>query len=390
MTSRCRHIGEMRFGEHSSLDAASACREYGCRKPLIVLDHGLAERRLAEGILKSFAEAGLACEVYDKVLPSPDIAVIDEAAAMARGMDCDCIIGIGGGSAIDTAKAAAMLAANEGETWSYLINGGGGTFAEPSRARLILVPTTAGSGAELTALSAIFNTRNKVKDNMMADIFADLILLDPTLTVTCPPFLTYISAMDALSHSLERLTNKGSNPHGNMIAGQCIEWIAGNLPVVLKDPDNLDARGKLQLASHYCMDFTIEYMGARANLNHAVAGAIGYRYHLEHGHAVALALPATLRFMAQSGCRREELSLAAARMGLVPSDMPGTETASAIEQMNRTMKLPSLKSLGVQPEDLLECLPVILGPWRVRLNNAAAVPDEDDLRRILADMYNFS
>jgi len=384
-----KHVGETWFGEQIALETGHCFQQLGSKKVLVIADKGIRQLESINAVVKSIETAGAQTVVYNEILPSPTDVKIDEVARISRTENVDGILGIGGGSTIDVAKAASVLQTNPGVAHDYLLNGGKKRFTELPKAKLVLVPTTAGAGAELTVLSAVFNTQERLKDNMMVDIFADMILLDPCLTVTCSPFFTYISAMDALSHSIERFTNKGSNPRGNMIAGQCIEFIWRSLPKVLENPYDLNARGELLLASHYCMDFTIEYMSARANLNHAIAGALGYAYHLDHGHAVAMALPAYMRFISKSRKVDKECKIISQKMGLDYSDKGyGFAVAEAIAAFNQKMKLPTLKEQGISLESVYKIQPQILGAWRARVNNTVVLPTKEQIRNILNDIYN--
>lgn len=383
-----RHVGETWFGEPAAQATVEACRQLGAKKILAVVDAGISEQTQIQELLEALKKEKYPLHIFARVTPSPTDVFIDEALEVARVTSPDTILGLGGGSTLDTAKAVQMLLANPGSCHDYLMNGGRKLFDTKPSARLVLVPTTAGSGAELTLLSAVFNTREKCKDNLPLEALADIIILDPRLTLSCSRFFAYCAAMDGMSHACERLTNVRNNPHGNMIAGQCIRWIWRNLRRGILDND-LDARGLIMLGAHYCMDFSMEYGGARANLNHAVAGALGYRFHLDHGHAVALALPFTLAFMARSGKADAACVRIAEEMGIRQEIglHPGLSVAKALLAMNDAIGLPGLEDKGVCPEEMAALVSHIIGPWRMRVENALAVPDSVELQEILLGIF---
>lgn len=383
------HVGEMWFGNHMLQNIGQALEKVHAGHILFVLDAKLQKLGAAAPVFQAVEQQHLSLTVFNQITPSPTDQQVDQIREQIRNIPIDTIVALGGGSAIDAAKAVAALQNETACTHDYLVSGGNRPLTAPASSSLILIPTTAGSGAELTILSAIFNTKDGLKDNLMVHLFADIILLDPSLIQTCPQFFLYVSAIDALSHSMERLTNKNSNPHGDMIAGQCVEWIWNSLPVALSNPSNLNALGQLQLASHYCMDFTIEYMSARANLNHALAGSVGYRYHLDHGHAVALTLPAYMKFLARHHEADDACRMIAEKMKLpTRSGSCALQIALAVEQMNHSMHLPTLRERGVSRNDLDKVLPHLFGPWKVRVDNCVVAPTPTQAQEILDDVYS--
>lgn len=276
-------------GAGASAQAGRVCAEAAWRRVLLVLDPGVAALPVARRLRDSLQEAGIEAPVFDGVLPDPPIAGVDAALASLEGAVPDAVVSLGGGSAIDTAKAiAACIAEARGPATL--------PDAAPRRALPHLaVPTTAGTGAEASN-SAILTDAAGRKRAVIADCLAPrAVLLDPTVLEGQPRTLVVACGIDAFSHGLESLVSRQGTPVSRMLSRECIRLVARALPRLLASADDADAMAELQLGAHLG---GAALRLARLGYAHAIAHAVAEHRRLAHGLLVAKALPEVLRFNA--------------------------------------------------------------------------------------------
>ena len=222
----------------------------------------------------------------------PDTDSVAAAADALRERDADLVVAVGGGSAMDTAKVARMLVSNPGPIEDIV--GPMGMPMEPHGSLFACVPTTAGTGSEVSESAIVAKTGTDYKMVLRnANMAARLAVLDPELSVTAPPTVTATAGYDAVTHAVEAFTSKVSNIMTDPIARSAMELLAGHLERAYNEPDNLDARGACLVGS---MQAGIAFNSAHLGLAHAIAGAMGALHHTPHGLANALALPWTMAF----------------------------------------------------------------------------------------------
>lgn len=258
----------------------------GARRVLVVTDPGVAATGLPAEIAAALGGAGIDVAVHDEVSGNP--AVGDVAAARARAVEhrSDALVAVGGGSAIDTAKAAAMLLANGGEYADYQWEG------RPVTRRslpLAAVPTTAGTGSEVSKVAVISDPAQPFKKGVASPLmFARAAVLDPLVTVGLPPQVTAATGMDAFVHALEAYTGRRTNPISDLLALESLRLCVAGLERATRDGSDLEARRSMMLAALYggmAMD------QAGLGLVHALSGGLCSHLHLHHGLANALLLP---------------------------------------------------------------------------------------------------
>ena len=258
----------------------------GARRVLVVTDPGVAATGLPAEIAAALAGAGIDSAVHDEVSGNPTVG--DVAAARARAVEhrSDALVAVGGGSAIDTAKAAAMLLANGGEYADYQWEG------RPVTRRslpLAAVPTTAGTGSEVSKVAVISDPAQPFKKGVASPLmFARAAVLDPLVTVGLPPQVTAATGMDAFVHALEAYTGRRTNPISDLLALESLRLCAAYLERATRDGSDLAARRSMMLAALYggmAMD------QAGLGLVHALSGGLCSQLHLHHGLANALLLP---------------------------------------------------------------------------------------------------
>ena len=257
----------------------------GAEKALIVTDEGVVKAGLVEGVEESLRAHKIHAEIFDKVEAEPPARIVDECAQVARDKGYDIIIGIGGGSSLDVAKGAAIMATNKGKVVDYA-----GTDLVPIRGLpKVLLPTTAGTGSEVTRVLIITDESDKSKKAVFSDfILADVAIVDPLLTISMPPAITADTGMDALVHAIETYVSVNATPFSDVLAIEAIHLIAENLPAAYAKASNIEARFNMALAATLAgMAFTSGGLGAV----HALAYALGTEYHLSHGRSNAVMLP---------------------------------------------------------------------------------------------------
>jgi alcohol dehydrogenase len=229
------------FGVGSFDNLPDYLGELKAKRPLVVMDPALAASGLKERIQDLLGPKGFKMAFYDKVEPEPRLELADEGAKAAIKGNCDAVVGIGGGSAMDVAKAVAVLAANKGKAADYL---GLGKVPGPGLPK-IMIPTTAGTGSEVTFTSVFVRKNLKKKEGMNSPyLYPELAVLDPLLTLTLPPYPTATTGVDALCHAIESYTSINASPMSEMISLEAIMLIAENLRTCVHDGRNLEAREK--------------------------------------------------------------------------------------------------------------------------------------------------
>jgi alcohol dehydrogenase class IV len=260
-------------------------------KALVVMDAFLATPAVnllpkIEGICK---EAGISIAVYCGIVSEPTSTNVAEGLKVARRAECDCVVAVGGGSAIDVAKAISVLAVNPELAFCDIPK-----QLQLVRLPLIAIPTTAGTGSEATRVSVITNADTGIKDNPGHwAMVPDIAVLDAELMLTLPPNLTAFTGMDALTHAVEAYVSNRANALTDLYALEAMKIISQALPAVVKNGLDSKAREQMALASCYA---GVAFSNSSTNLAHAGGRALGAYFHVPHGLSVALLLPFVMEF----------------------------------------------------------------------------------------------
>lgn len=257
---------------------------------LLVTDETVRTLGFADRVRGRLSEGDVEVDIYDEVEAEPSLESIERASEAGRTKKYDLIVGLGGGSSLDTAKVVAMMATNSGEARSY-IGGVGKDLVKKPTLQKILMPTTAGTGAEVTSHSVLTVSGSKTSIGS-SYMFADVVMVDPLLTMTMPPKITAGTGMDALSHAIESMMATESNPATDSLALEAIRLVANNLPLAHAQGDNLEARCNMSWAALLAG----LSLNAQGTYGHGMAHPVATRYHLHHGTACALALPYVMEF----------------------------------------------------------------------------------------------
>ena len=275
---------------------AELCRERGAQRVLIVTDPGISKLGLLADVLPGFAGAELTVEVFDQVVADPPEAILLAAVAQARALKAQLIVGFGGGSSMDVAKLVALLAHPDCAQALAQIYGVGN--ARGQRLPLILVPTTAGTGSEVTQIS-IITTGETTKMGVVSPLLLpDLALLDAELTLGLPPAVTAATGIDAMVHAIEAYTSAlKKNPLSDLLAREALRLLAANLDKVVHNGAEREARQAMLLGS--CLAGQA-FANAPVAAVHALAYPLGGHLHIPHGLSNALVLPHVLGFNASA------------------------------------------------------------------------------------------
>ena len=334
-------------GIGSTAEIIKELNDLHAKKVLLITDPGLVQAGVAQQVVEMLKQAAVEVEIFDAVEPDPSIQVATKAAEMAKNVKANVLIALGGGSAIDTAKSAALLVTNGG----YLKDYAGVNKVVKPILPLIAVPTTAGTGSEVTIFAVMSDPEKQEKFTISGALIAPAVaVLDPLLTLKLPPSVTAFTGMDALTHAIEAFTSSIAQPPTDALALSAIKLVLKHLPVAVGRGDNIKARdGMLQASLLAGIAFNNAFLG----LAHAIASPLGGHFHVPHGLANAVMLPYVMEYNLPTAVRRyAEIGRA---LGLqAVGDTPravAEKTVAAITQLARDINIPEkLSNIGAKEE----------------------------------------
>ena len=334
-------------GIGSTAEIIKELNAINAKKVLLITDPGLVQAGVAQQVVEMLKQAAVEVEIFDAVEPDPSIQVATKAAEMAKNAKANVLIALGGGSAIDTAKSAALLVTNGG----YLKDYAGVNKVVKPILPLIAVPTTAGTGSEVTIFAVMSDPDKQEKFTISSALIAPAVaVLDPLLTLKLPPSVTAFTGMDALTHAIEAFTSSIAQPPTDALALSAIKLVLKHLPVAVGRGDNIKARdGMLQASLLAGIAFNNAFLG----LAHAIASPLGGHFHVPHGLANAVMLPYVMEYNLPTAVRRyAEIGCA---LGLqAVGDTPravAEKTVAAITQLARDINIPEkLSNIGAKEE----------------------------------------
>lgn len=353
----------------------------GCKKAMCVMDKGIESTDIPGKVVKILKDAGVDVVVYSGVVADPPADVVDEGADLAKREGVDCLIGVGGGSSMDTAKAISILLTFPGTAKDYIL-------PKPNyydtKTPVVLVPTTAGTGSEVTAVCIISRPEHNAK--WSAFVNTTFAIVDPSLTMTLPKRETANTGLDALAHAAEGLTSVDSNPHSDLFAEAAIRKIAKYLVTAYNEPDNVEARTEIMLAANFA---GLAFNNPLTHVGHAAADALSGHFHTPHGYGCGISLPAAMKVCGPAV--PEKMRVIANALGIPlqggeSGEQLGNLVADKIRGIMRAVNMKSLKEMGFKREDVLSFVPDVVSS---HLSNHCPVKiDDDTARRILADIYD--
>jgi len=314
----------------------------GCKRAFIMTDPGVRKAGLTQIVQDALVD--FCAGVFDKVAQDTDLAIVDKAAAMARSVGADCIVSVGGGSVIDTSKAVCVVLKSGGKANDHIAMN---RLTVPQTPHIV-VPTTSGTGSEVTDAAVIKSKSAGRKVYIMSPfIIPNVAILDPCFTLGLPKGLTATTGLDAMTHAIEALTTTTSQPICDGLAMQAIRMIAENLPRAAANGRDEEARLQLQLAATMA---GWAFSGAHVALVHGMAHTLGMLYGVPHGAACGIILPAVMRFNVDFAT--DKLALVAQALGVDTAGMEkraaALSAADAIESLMKEVGHPMrLSEVGV-------------------------------------------
>lgn len=375
----------LRIGGGASRQLPDVLATLGLSRPLIVTDAFLVGQGRVETLQGSLNAAGIASRVFDGTVPDPTVASIEAGLAFLREGEHDCVVGFGGGSPLDSAKAIAMLARHGGAMADYKAP----HVQDEPGLPVIAIPTTAGTGSEATRVTVI--TDETTDEKMMCPGLAYLpvaALVDYELTFTKPRRLTADTGIDSLTHAIEAYVSKRASPFTDGMALLAMRAIAPNLRRACDDPDDRDAREALMLGATQA---GIAFTNASVALVHGMSRPIGAHFHVPHGLSNAMLLPAVTAFSAPAALAR--YADCARAMGVASAD-EGDQAAVArlleeLAALNADLSVPSPRSHGISEARWFEVVPEMARQALVSGSpgNNPRVPEAAEIERLYAEVY---
>lgn len=346
----------MHIGGGAVRDIAATVHRLGCVRPLVVTDPFMVSSGLLERATAPMRAAGLGIEVFADTVPDPTTEVVDAGVVRFKDGGHDCLVAFGGGSPIDTAKAIAILAAGGGTMRDWKVP----TVADhPAAPPIVAVPTTAGTGSEVTRACVITDTETNEKMLIMGLAAQPAAaLIDYELTLQKPLRLTADTGIDSLTHAIEAFVSKKANPFSDMVAKEAMRLIWSNLRTACAAPDNRAAREAMMRGATLG---GMAFSNASVALVHGMSRPIGAHFHVPHGLSNAMLLPRVTAFSAPAAkARYAEI---ARTMGVAD---PGTDDAMAVGHLvdalatlNADLEVPTPKSYGIDETTYFDLMPLM-------------------------------
>lgn len=338
------------------------------RAIMVVCDPGVKAAGIADPLLNKLTSVFGSVSTFHEVTPDPDIALIDRMTAFAKAKKTDLLIAIGGGSAIDATKAVRVLLSEGGAITDYE----GMDKITKTTVPMIAIPTTSGTGSEVTSFSIVSDHARKRKMVLAGRaIAADVALVDPLLTLSMPKSVTASTGMDAMTHAIEAALSTIATPLTDLHAYQAISLLHQNLPKVVHSPENIEARSQVMLGSLLA---GIAFNSAILGLAHAIAHPLGAVCGLAHGLANAIVLPEVVAFNGQSV--PEKVIAIGQAIGLTGEQLSVDGVVNALTHLNRDIGIPTLSQAGIAAEQFDEIAELTLQEVSL-FTNPAPVTFED-------------
>lgn len=372
------------FGVNTVKKLGDLIAELGGHRVFLVADPGLKQAGIIKEVSSLLDKAKIPHTLYDKVTPEPGLKLADQAAKLAKSNKADCVVGLGGGSALDIAKAVGILLTNGGKAEDYL---GLGNIKLPGVPK-IMIPTTAGTGAEVTFTAVFINEKTNSKGGMNGDpLYPDAAILDPALTLSLPPHVTAATGIDAFTHALEAFVSTQAHVISDMYALEAISLICNNLGTAYANGSNLEARSAMLMGS---------LLGGKAlatagvGLVHAMAYPLGGMFNTAHGLANAVLLPYVVEYNIIGS--PEKFATVAQVMGYETEGLALREAAQlaveAIHQLNADVGIPnSLADLNIPADKIPEMAQIALTVTRPVENNPRK-PTKEDVMAVYEAAFN--
>lgn len=372
--SNLRTPTEIRFGNHSSRSIVDLAVELGCSHALIITTPELIQNERILDILTGFKNNNLAISIFSGVTSEPSLASVKGILPTAQESGCDLVVGIGGGSVLDSAKAIAVIMTNEGNIEDLL----GQDRVEKRGLPTILAPTTSGTGAEVTQNALLFDDKDQTKKAIISPrIIPNIAVIDPTLTLSLPSDLTASTGFDALCHAIECYTSKNASAFSDIFALQAIRLISTHLRTAVYHGASLKAREGMAMASLLA---GLSIVTAGTTAVHALAYPLQEIGHVAHGVANAVLLPYVMDFNIAGDVNR--FIQVAQALGQPMAHLASREAAQKgvdmVRALSKDVNIPQhLSEIGIKVEQVPDLVKGALEVKRLLNNNPRKLDDED-------------
>ena len=345
----------MQIGRGASTQLTQVLQSLGCQRPLIVTDKMMVELGYVQSLQSALAESDITSEVFDDTVPEPTVGSIQAGVTAAKAGDYDCLVALGGGSPIDSAKAIAILAKHGGVMRDYKFP----RIVNESGIPIVAIPTTAGTGSEVTRFTIITDEANDEKMLCVGMGFMPIAaLVDYELSVSVPPRTTADTGIDALTHAMEAYVSRKANPYSDSQALQAMRLLAPNLRRVYHDGADVDAREAMMLGATLA---GVAFSNASVALVHGMSRPIGACFHVPHGLSNAMLLPAVTAFSIPAA--PERYADCARAMGVAKTS-DGDAAANDkllidLHALNYELKVPSPAKYGIDQQSYHDQLEIM-------------------------------
>ena len=346
----------------------------GATKALVVTDKNVIDSGIGKKAQEILGKEGIGVEFFDRVIPDPDVACFETCLEMAKKQKFDLIIGIGGGSSMDIASITSVMLTNPGTVYDHF----GVNLVKNPGVPTILIPTTAGTGAEVTPNAILTDTKAKLKKAVVSPyILPRVAIIDPLLTVSMPPSVTSSSGIDALTHAVESYTSNNANILTDLFAREAMILIGRSLRTAVANGNNLEARYDMSIGSLYA---GISLANAGVTAVHALAYPLGGTFNVAHGIANGLLLPYVMEFNVLGDIPK--FAQIARFLGEKVDQLPLLDQAyqapRAVKAIYRDLKIPqSLTELKVPREGIPDMAKAAMNVTRLMGNNPRAITVQD-------------
>ena len=375
----------MQVGEDASLEVPAVLKSLGCTRPLIITDKMMVELGYVARIQTCLAAHALVAEVFDETVPEPTVSSIQSGVEAVRNGNYDSIIALGGGSPIDSAKAIGILGKFGGEMGDYKFP----RQVHESGLPIVAIPTTAGTGSEVTRFTII--TDDATDEKMLCTgvgFMPVAALVDYSLTLSLPARITADTGIDALTHAMEAYVSRKASPYSDSQALSAMRLIGPNLRRVYHDGGDKKAREAMMLGSTLA---GIAFSTASVALVHGMSRPIGAAFHVPHGLSNAMLLPAVTEFSLPAAAER--YADCARAMG-VATQQDNTDAATAklmkeLVALNQELQVPTLEQLGIGRQHCFDLMPVMAEQALASgsPDNNPRVPDVDQMIEIYKQLW---
>jgi alcohol dehydrogenase class IV len=386
MTSEIQIPAIMKIGAGAFSEVAPLLARLNCSRPLIVTDAFLVSCGVAGKLQDQILQAGISCQVFSDTVSDPTSDSVDRGVLAFVAGRHDSLISLGGGSPIDTAKGIGLLAANGGRVRDYKVPNPISKSGPPH----VSIPTTAGTGSEVTRFAVISDSMNEEKMLIAgSSLIPSAAVVDYELTMSMPQRLTADTGTDSLTHAIEAYVSRKANRFTDTLALSAMKTIWAELPVAFREPGNRAAREGMMFAATLA---GIAFSNASVALVHGMSRPLGLFFHVPHGLSNAMLLPAVTRFSAEAAPGR--YADCARAMGICNQEDPDEaavgKLAEALFRRNEELGVPSPKRFGIAEERFFEVIPTMTAQALASGSpqNNPRIPSAAEIEQLYLEIWN--